>query len=125
MDVSTKRLLLFLIGCIGMRSLFAYVAKVASVGVLRVMGWLALIPAVGFMYIYLTGARQTGAEVFGEKIWWNSLRPVHAAMYFAFAWLAINGMREVAWKVLAADVVLGLSAFAANRLTKGIPAGII
>jgi hypothetical protein len=114
-DVATKRLLLFLIGCIGMRSLFAYAAKVTSVGWLRVMGWLALIPAVGLMYIYLTGARKTGAEVFGEKIWWNSLRPVHALMYFAFAWLAINGVRGMAWKVLAADVVMGLSAFAVNR----------
>lgn len=120
MDVATKRLLLFLIGCIGMRSLFAYVAKVASVGWLRVMGWLALIPAIGFMYIYLTGARQTGAEVFGEKIWWNSLRPVHALMYFTFAWLAINGVRGMAWKVLAADVVLGLSAFAANRASMSL-----
>ena len=120
MDVATKRLLLFLIGCIGMRSLFAYVAKVASVGWLRVMGWLALIPAVGFMYIYLTGARKTGAEVFGEKIWWNSLRPVHALMYFTFAWLAINGVRGMAWKVLAADVVLGLSAFAANRASMSL-----
>jgi hypothetical protein len=115
MDVSTKRLLLFLIGCIGLRSLFAYVAKIANIGLLRVMGWLALIPAVGFMYIHLTGARKTGAEVFGEKIWWNSLRPVHALMYFAFAWLAITGVRGMAWKVLAADVMLGLSAFAANR----------
>jgi hypothetical protein len=115
MDVATKRLLLFLIGCIGMRSLFAYVAKIANIGLLRVMGWIALIPTVGFMYIYLTGARKTGAEVFGEKIWWNSLRPVHAALYFVFAWLAINGVRGMAWKVLAADVVLGLSAFAANR----------
>lgn len=118
MDVATKRLLLFLIGCIGMRSLFAYVAKIASVCWLRVMGWLALIPAVGFMYIYLTGARKTGAEVFGEKIWWNSLRPAHAALYFAFAWLAISGAREMAWKVLVADVVLGLSAFTANRYFK-------
>lgn len=115
MDVATKRLLLFLIGCIGMRSLFAYVAKIASVGLLRVMGWLALIPAMGFMYIYLTGTRKTGAEVFGEKIWWNSLRPVHSALYFAFAWLAISGERGMAWKVLVADVVLGLSAFAVNR----------
>jgi len=116
MDVATKRLLLFLIGCIGMRSLFAYVAKIANIGLLRVMGWIALIPAVGFMYLYLTGARKTGAEVFGEKIWWNSLRPVHALMYFAFAWLAITGARGTAWKVLAADVVLGLGAFAVNRM---------
>ena len=115
MDVATKRLLLFLVGCIGMRSLFAYAASVASVGVLRVMGWLALIPAIGFIYIFVSGARKTGAEVFGEKIWWNSLRPVHGLMYFAFAWLAINGMRGMAWKVLAVDVLLGLGAFLANR----------
>jgi len=110
-----KRLLLFLIGCIGMRSLFAYAAKVASVGVLRIMGWLALIPAFGLMYIFATGSRKTGAEVFGEKIWWNSLRPIHSAMYFAFALLAINGLRGIAWKVLAADVALGLSAFFVNK----------
>jgi len=115
MDIATKRLLLFLIGCIGMRSLFAYIARVASVGVLRIMGWLALLPAIGFMYIYVSGARRTGAEVFGEKIWWNSLRPVHALMYFTFAWLAINGMSGIAWKVLVADVLLGLGAFLANR----------
>lgn len=115
MDVATKRLLLFLIGCIGMRSLFAYAAKVASVGVLRIMGWLALIPAVGFLYIFVTGSRKTGAEVFGEKIWWNSLRPIHSVMYFAFALLAISGLRGIAWKVLAADVVLGLSAFLVNK----------
>lgn len=116
MDIATKRLILFLFGCIGLRSLFAYAARVASVGVLRVMGWLALIPAVGFVYIFVTGARKTGVEVFGEKIWWNSLRPLHAVLYFAFAWLAINGMRGMAWKVLAADVVLGLVAFTANRM---------
>ncbi len=115
MDVATKRLLLFLFGCIGLRSLFAYAASVASISVLRIMGWFALIPAVGFMYIFLTGARKTGAEVFGEKIWWNSVRPLHAVLYFTFAWLAINGMRGIAWKVLAADVVLGLGVFGANR----------
>ncbi len=120
MDVAVKRLLLFLIGCIGLRSLFAYAAKVASVGVLRIMGWIALIPAIGFMYIFVSGARQTGAEVFGEKIWWNSLRPIHGLMYFAFAWLAINGMRGIAWKVLAADVVLGLVAFLANRASMSL-----
>jgi len=116
MDIATKRLLLFLVGCIGLRSLFAYIASVASIRVLRVMGWLALIPAIGFVVIYLTGARKTGAEVFGEKIWWNSVRPLHAVLYFTFAWLAINGMTGISWKVLAADVVLGLGVFGANRL---------
>lgn len=117
MDVKIKRLLLFLIGCIGTRSIFAYLAKIASLDVLRVMGWIALMPAIGFIYIFITGSRKTGAEVFGEKIWWNSLRPIHGLLYFTFAWLAINGVRGMAWKVLAADVVIGLSAFIVNRLS--------
>ena len=68
-----KRFLLFIIGCIGTRSLFVYVAKNAGPKYLPLLGYLALLPAIGFMYIYLTGSRQTGAEVFGGKIWWNYL----------------------------------------------------
>ena len=38
------------------------------------MGYLALIPAIGFMYIFLTGSREKGGEVFGARIWWNSFK---------------------------------------------------
>ena len=71
MNTLQKRFLLFLIGCIGIRSLFVYIAKNVNTQLLMYMGYLALIPAVGFFYIYLSGSRQTGAEVFGEKIWIN------------------------------------------------------
>ena len=76
-----KRFLLFIIGCIGTRSLFVYVAKNAGPKYLPLLGYLALLPAIGFIYIYLTGSRKTGAEVFGEKIWWNDLRPLHSLIY--------------------------------------------
>ena len=110
MNTIQKRFLLFLIGCIGTRSLFVYLAKNASKQFLMYMGYLALLPAIGFLYIYFTGARKTGAEVFGEKIWWNNLRPIHSALYFIFAYNAING-NSIAWVYLFIDVVIGLISF--------------
>ena len=105
-----KRFLLFIIGCIGTRSLFVYLAKNASSKYLEIFGYLALLPAIGFMYIYLTDSRQTGAEVFGEKIWWNDLRPLHSLLYFLFAYNAIIGNNK-AWMYLLVDVIIGLVSF--------------
>ena len=110
MNTIQKRFLLFLIGCIGTRSLFVYLAKNASEKYLIYMGYLALLPAIGFLYIYFSGARKTGGEVFGEKIWWNNLRPIHSALYFTFAYNAINGNPN-AWIYLLIDVVIGLISF--------------
>jgi hypothetical protein len=109
--LTLQHALVFLIGCLGTRSLFAYIAKLASVQQLKWLGYLAMLPAIGFIYIFLTGARQTGLEVGGGRIWWNNLRPLHAIMYLVFAYLAITGATQYAWKVLAADVVIGLVAF--------------
>jgi hypothetical protein len=110
MNTMQKRFLLFLIGCIGVRTLFVLIAKNASAHYLPMLGYLAILPAIGFIYIYLTGSRQIGAEVSGEKIWWNNLRPIHATLYFLFAYNAINGNR-MAYQYLLLDVVFGLVAF--------------
>lgn len=118
MNTIQKRFLLFLIGCIGTRSLFVYLAKNASKQYLMYMGYLALLPAIGFLYIYLTGARKTGAEVFGEKIWWNDLRPIHSLLYFLFAYNAINGT-EMAWVYLLIDVIIGLVSFLGHHFYNG------
>ena len=105
-----KRFLLFLIGCIGTRALFVLIAKNAGEKYLPLLGYLALLPAIGFIYIYLTGSRKTGGEVFGEKIWWNDLRPIHSLIYFLFAYNAIIGNNK-AWIYLLVDVIFGLISF--------------
>jgi hypothetical protein len=105
-----KRFLMFLIGCIGLRSLFVVIAKYINIRYLKYLGYLALLPATGFLYIYLTGSRKTGPETMGEKIWWNNLRPVHSLLYFLFAYNAITGNRQ-AWLYLLVDVLLGLTGF--------------
>ena len=110
MNTIQKRFLLFLIGCIGTRSLFVYLAKHANKSYLRYMGYLSILPAIGFFYLFLTGSRKTGTEVFGDKIWWNNLRPIHGGLYLLFAYNAINGNMD-AWIYLFVDVIIGLASF--------------
>ena len=110
MNTIQKRFLLFLFGCIGTRTLFVYLAKNANKTYLRYMGYLAILPAIGFFYLFITDSRKTGPEVFGDKIWWNNLRPIHGLMYALFAYHAING-NDFAWIYLLIDVVIGLVSF--------------
>ena len=118
MDPLHKRFLLFLVGCIGSRSLFAYTSKTIRLEYLPILGYLALVPAIGFLYIFATGSRKTGIEVGGGTIWWNWLRPVHALLYLTFAYEAISKNRD-AWLYLAADVVIGLVAFLVHHAARG------
>ena len=110
MNTIQKRFLLFLFGCIGTRFFFVYVAKTISLHYLPYLGYLALLPAIGFAYIYLTKSRQTGPEVFGAKIWWNDLRPIHAILYGLFAYNAIH-RNPKSWMFLLVDVLFGLTSF--------------
>lgn len=110
MNTIQKRFLLFLIGCIGTRLLFVYLAKFADKTYLRYMGYLSILPAIGFIYLFFSGARTNGAEVFGDKIWWNNLRPIHGMIYFLFAYNAING-NSLSWIYLLVDVTIGLISF--------------
>jgi hypothetical protein len=114
-----KRIALFLIGCIGSRALIAYAAKVSPAWLLSWLGYAALMPAAGFLWIWATDARQTGPEVFGGRIWWNAFRPVHAVLYIAFAVAAIGWQWPHAWKFLAADVVIGLVTFMGHHVSAG------
>lgn len=106
------RWLLFLLGCIGVRLLFVIVAKFASNRVLPYLGYAALIPAAGMLYLWLTNSRMTGMEA-GGKIWWHSWRLAHSALYFAFAYAAINRDNK-AYLYLATDVILALVLFFAH-----------
>jgi hypothetical protein len=110
MNTIQERFLLFLFGCIGTRSLLVYLAKNSSILYLKYMGYLALLPAIGFIYLFLSGSRTSGAETFGAKIWWNNLRPIHGIIYFLFAYNAIIG-NQSAWKYLLVDVIFGLISF--------------
>jgi hypothetical protein len=113
-----QRFLMFLFGCIGVRSLFVVIAKYINPNYLKYLGYLALLPAIGFIYIYLTGTRKTGGETFGEKIWWNDLRPIHAILYFLFSYNAIMGNKQ-SWIYLLIDVLFGLLSFTVHHYVNG------
>ncbi len=105
-----KRFLLFIFGCIVVRLLFVYIAKNISLQYLPILGYLALIPAIGFLYLFFSGSRKRGGEVFGDIIWWNNLRPLHAILYLLFSYNAILKNNN-AWIYLLIDVIIGLVSF--------------
>ena len=104
-----KRFLLFLFGCISVRTMLVIVAK-NNQEYLPIMGNIGLIPAIGFLYIYITDGRKTGAEVFGKNIWWNNIRPVHGLLYILFSIYA-SKKNPNSWIFLLFDVIIGLISF--------------
>lgn len=110
MDDIHKRYLLFLLGCIPTRLLLALSAYKIDREKLPYMSILTIPIALGFLNIYFRSPRNTGPEVFGDKIWWNDLRPVHATLYILFSVFALKKNKN-AWILLLLDALLGLVAF--------------
>ena len=115
MKNSTKSILLFMIFCIPIRSALVLASRKPEYA--KYMAYLLLIPAVTTMYIWLYDLRKTGAEVFGDKIWWNSLRPIHSLLYFAFCFSILMNKNNIsfAWKFLALDISIGTLGFIYKR----------
>jgi len=116
MNSIQKRFSLFLFLCLIIRSFLIYISYKLknNSNYLKIMGFILLFPAFGFLYIYITNSRKTGREVFGEKIWWNNLRPIHGIIYLLFSLFSIvnnKTMNNNAWLFLLIDVILGLSCF--------------
>jgi hypothetical protein len=112
------RFALFLIGCIGSRLAITAISAYSTGWFLRLIGYLALLPVIGWAYIIFIGKRDTGVEVLGGKIWWNHLRPIHMILWAAFAYLAITDNKK-AWMVLLFDTLFGLSAFLVYHWSQG------
>ena len=110
MENFKKRFLLFLIGCIGMRILLVYLAKNLDPYYVKYLGYISILIGISFIYLFFSGTRKTGPEVFGDKIWWNYLRPIHGILYLLFAYNAINGNNK-AWMFLLLDVIIGFISF--------------
>jgi len=113
LNIVQIRFLVFIFICLGTRLGIAHYAKNASEEVLNNMGKLAIIPAVGIIYIYIFGSKTADGQLSwaGEdNVWWNSLRPIHGIIYALFAIMAIKGNTN-AYKMLQLDSIVGLIAF--------------
>jgi hypothetical protein len=124
MKALQKRFLLFLGGCIPMRLLFVWLAKIMPLNYLPYAGALALMLAFGFFYLFLTGKRTSGLETQGAPIWWGQFRIIHGFIYLCFAYYALQRVR-FAYKFLLADVLLGLGLFLWHHYTVGSFAQLI
>jgi len=114
MNEIQKRFILFLGACIVVRLLFVIIARYVAqnnIEYLPYLGYIGLIIGISFLYIFITGTRETGFEVFGDKIWWNKLRPIHALLYLLFAYSAIIQKSKKSWIYLLVDVIIGLIGF--------------
>ena len=118
MKALEKRFLLFLGGCIPMRLLFVWLTKIMPLNYLPYAGALALLPAFGFIYLFLTGKRTVGMETQGAPIWWSRFRIIHGLIYLGFAYYAFQRLRN-AYLFLLADVLLGLGLFIWHHYTVG------
>ena len=118
MNSLQKRFLMFLGGCIPVRLLIVWLAKMCPLRYLPYIGLLALLPALGFFYLFLTGKRTSGLETQGAPIWWTPFRPIHGLFYLFFAIYALQKRRE-AYQFLLADVILGLLLFLWHHYTAG------
>jgi hypothetical protein len=112
------RFILFIFGCIGSRLTLTFISAIASTFLLKLLGYLALIPVIGWFYIIFIGKRDTGAEVLGDKIWWKNLRPIHMILWSFFSYLAISGNKN-AWIVLLIDTLFGLLSFLIHHWSEG------
>jgi hypothetical protein len=110
MDNNLKRRILFLLGCIPTRLLFAYIINKSILDknetLQNIITILLLGISVGFALIYIFKLRETGPEVFGDKIWWNHLRPIHSIMY---GLAALN--YDKASLIIVIDTLIGLGAY--------------
>ena len=103
--MKTNNNLLFLIGCLGTRLLIAVISKYIPLDYLPYVGYLALLPFIGFIYLYINDLRQIKGFA-GGKVWWNNYRPLHAVLYLLFALYAIK-KKPFAWIVLLIDALIG------------------
>ena len=103
---------LFII-CIIIRLLLVLLVKNIDKNKLQIIGYITLIPAIGFIYLYSFNKRKTGLEVNGKKIWWNKLRPIHGVLYLLFSIYAIK-KEDFSWIPLLIDVILGLTFYIMN-----------
>ena len=118
MKALEKRFLLFLGGCIPMRLLFVWLAKIMPLNYLPYAGGVALLPAFGFIYLFMTGKRTVGLETQGAPIWWSRFRIIHGLIYLGFSYSAFQRLRN-AYLFLLADVLLGLGLFLRHHYTVG------
>ena len=108
-----NRIIVFLTLCFTSRLLLAFLAKKIPIKFLKYLGFITLIPAFGFLYLYFSNSRLNAGEG-GGKTWWHNIRIIHGLLYLLFSICAIK-KQSFSWIILLIDVFFGLIMFLNNH----------
>ena len=116
MNITQRRFIYYLIGCMGARLTLTYLIKKR---VFPKIGIIPLIIGIGFLYIYLFGSKKADGQLkwANAKVWWNDYRIVHGLLYTSAGILSISN-NSCAWILLAIDTLLGLILFLNYHIIK-------
>lgn len=111
----------FLLGCIPMRLVLAYIAYIVGMYNLNLLikttfAILLLSIGISFVVLYTKNLRLNAPEA-GGITWWRELRPIHGLFYIlAGIFLLIPSIRHFAWTLLLLDVIFGLGSWIVHKL---------
>ena len=98
---------LFLLGCIPARASLAWYAKNHPS---ENFGYVLLVIAIGFLYLYFNNLSLNAGEASGGVTWWAPHRVIHGLLYLSAAIYMFKDPKH-AWIPLASDVILGFIFF--------------
>ena len=107
----SRNFLLFLLACLPARLGAAYGAAYVAYRFPAWLPWMGLLAAIVACNWLFGSFSHTG--FFGGKVWWASMRPVHAYIYLVFAAMAFAKVPQ-AYMVLVVDALVGLVAGVAH-----------
>ena len=109
-----QRILYFLIGCIGVRSIIAIGPLYLPKKWLPVLGLITTIIGTTMLYLYFIKGRMNAPEG-GGTTWWANYRLIHGLLYIC-ASIYLFQEDRLAWIPLTMDVLLGLILFINKHL---------
>lgn len=109
-----QRILYFLIGCIGVRTIPAISPLYTPKNWLPVLGLLTLLIGTSLVYLYFTNGRMNAPEG-GGVTWWANYRLIHGLLYLC-ASIYLFQKQRLAWIPLTMDVLLGLIIFISRHV---------
>jgi len=110
------RIIIFLIGCIGIRSILAILPLYLSTEWFQIFGIITMIIGISFLYLYFSNGRMEAPEG-GGVTWWAKYRLIHGLLYINASIYLLQKERS-AWIPLTIDLLFGLSVFILNKLDK-------
>ena len=92
--------------CIALRFSIAFaVYKLYNNKYSKYLSIILLIIGLGFVYQYMSKVRKVGA--FGQKIWWDNYRPIHAILYVLGSVL-LYMKNKYAFMPILLDTIIGI-----------------